>query len=167
MLDETKSEHFFPSAETLDTQCKLTSEERESCEGELKEKECLAALKAMENNKSPGNGGIPAEFYKVFWNDISVFYIKAINTAHELGKLSISQRRGIIKLIPKKDGIPHYLKNWRPITLLNCDYKIASKSIANRLKNTLLNIVDNDQTGYLKGRSISENIRLIDGLLRY
>ena len=138
---------------------------RSVCEGELKDKECLAALKAMENNKSPGNDGIPAEFYKVFWNDISVFYIKAINTAHERGKLSISQRRGIIKLIPKKDGIPHYLKNWRPITLLNCDYKIASKAIANRLKNTLPNIVDNDQTGYLKGQSISENIQLIDGLL--
>ena len=47
----------------------------------------------MENNKSPVNDGIPAEFYKIFWNDNSVFYIKVINTAHELGKLSISQKK--------------------------------------------------------------------------
>ena len=57
----------------------------------------------MENNKSPVNDGIPAEFYKIFWNDNSVFYIKVINTAHELGKLSISQRRGKIILIPEKE----------------------------------------------------------------
>lgn len=50
---------------------------------------------------------------------------------------------------------------------MNCDYKIASKAIANRLKAVLPSIINNDQTGFLKGRSISENIRLIEGILRY
>ena len=69
----------------------------------------------------------------------------------------------MIKLIPKKNHITNYVKNWRQITLLNCDYKIASKAIANRLKAVLPSIINNDQTGFLKGRSISENIRLIVG----
>ena len=60
----------------------------------------------MENNKSPGDDGYPAEFYNVFRKDLSPYYIKAINTAFKLGKLSISQRRGIIKLIPKKKTYP-------------------------------------------------------------
>ena len=121
----------------------------------------------MENNKSHGNDGLPAEFYKVFWRDINVLYLNAINFGHKIGKLSISQRRGIIKLIPKKSRILQLLKNWRPITLLNCDYKIATKAIANRLKTVLSTLISNDQTGFLQGRSISENARLIEGILRY
>ena len=73
-------------------------------------------------------------------------------------KLSVTQRRGIIKLIPKKDAEPFYIKNWRPLTLLNCDYKIAAKSIANRLKPSLPNLINYDQTGFIKGRFIGENI---------
>ena len=91
----------------------------------------------MENSKSFGEDGIPAEFYKMFWKYISKFYVNAINDAYKTGKLSTSQRRGMIKLIPKKNPITNYVKNWRQITLLNCDYKIASKAIANRLKAVL------------------------------
>ena len=54
-----------------------------------------------------------------------------------------------------------YLKNWRPISLLNVDYKIASKALAFRLKKVISTIINNTQTGYLKGRFIGENIRLI------
>ena len=52
------------------------------------------------------------------------------NEAYEAKELSISQRRGIITLIPKEDGSPLDLSNWRPITLLNVDCKIATKAIA-------------------------------------
>ena len=43
------------------------------------EKECLEALKTMESEKTPGTDGFPAEFYKVFWNDISSTLINALN----------------------------------------------------------------------------------------
>ena len=104
--------------------------EQNACEGLLSEKECLEALKTMESEKTPGTDGFPAKFYKVFWNDISSTLINALNFAYETGQLSITQRRGIIKLIPKKDAKPYYIKNWRPLTLLNCDYKLAAKAIA-------------------------------------
>ena len=124
---------------------------------------CLNA----ECNKTPGSDGLPAEFYKVFWNDIADFFLKSINQAYHAGQLSVTQRRGIIKLIPKKDVEPYFIKNWRPISLLNCDYKIAAKAIANRFKHVLPNLIDNDQTGFLKGRFIGENIRLVDGIIKY
>lgn len=121
----------------------------------------------MECNKTPGSDGLPAEFYKVFWNDISDLFLNSINYAYRIGQLSVTQRRGIIKLIPKKDAELNLIKNWRPISLLNCDYKIAAKAIANRFKQVIPNIISHDQTGFLKGRFIGENIRLIDGIIKH
>ena len=83
------------------------------------------------------------------------------------GGMSITQRRSIIKLIPKKDAELYFIKNWRPLSLLNTDYKIAAKAIANRIKSVLPNVINNDQTGFLKGRFIGENVRLIDSVIRY
>ena len=53
------------------------------------------------------------------------------------------------------------MNNWRPLTLLNTDYKIVTKAIANRIKKFLPKIIDCSQTGFIKGRNIGENIRLI------
>ena len=145
----------------------LGLEEQESCEGPLSEKECAEAVKSMDSGKTPGSDGLPAEFYKVFWKDITSLLISALNCALESGCLSITQRRGIIKLIPKKDAELYFVKNWRPITLLTTDYKIAAKAIANRIKSVLPRLINNDQTGFMKGRFIGENIRLIDSIIRY
>ena len=145
----------------------MTNEEQSLCEGPLTEMECLEALKKMESDKTPGTDGLPVEFYKVFWKDISFFLISALNYAFDSGCLSVTQRRGVIKLIPKKDAELYFIKNWRPISLLNTDYKIAAKAIANRIKLVLPNLINHDQTGFLKGRFIGENIRLIDCIIQY
>ena len=68
--------------------------------------------------------------------------------------MSLSQRRGVITLIPKEDSDLSTLANWRPITLLNLDYKIASKVIARRLENVLALLINADQTGFIKGRYV-------------
>ena len=164
MTYEQNDATFFPEREDENT---IQEQELIVCEGALTEKECLEALKDMGTEKTPGTDGLPAEFYKVFWKDISAILIRALNYAYETGQLSVTQRRGIIKLIPKKDAEPFFIKNWRPLTLLNCDYKIAAKSIANRLKPSLPNLINYDQTGFIKGRFIGENIRLIDSVICY
>ena len=135
--------------------------------GHVNQSRVLPSLKSMKSGKTPGSDGLPIEFYKVFWNKISDWLLNTINYAYTEGKLSISQRRGIIKHITKKDAEPYFVKNWRPITLLNSDYKIAAKAIANRLQNVLPKLINSDQTGFLKGRFICENIRLIDGLINH
>ena len=68
----------------------------------------------MAPDESPGTDGIPAEFYKVFWQDIADNLPEAINYGLEKGLLSVTQSRRIIKLIPKKDAEVNQLKRWRP-----------------------------------------------------
>ena len=148
LTQDTTSEKFFDRVD--EKLIKLEDQQWEPCEGILTKKECLQALKTMEKGKSPGCDGFPAEFYQVFWIDITDLYVNAINKAYREGILSITQRRGIISLLPKGRKSPLLLKNWRPITLLNCDYKIAAKGIAFRVKNVLPKIDNNDQTGFLK-----------------
>ena len=121
----------------------------------------------MEPEKSPGTDGLPPEFYQMFWSEVSKPLIEALNYGFEIGQLSISQKRGIIKLIPKKSEELYYVKNWRPLSLLNCDYKIATKAVAIRPKTHLHKLINNDQTGFLRGRFIGENIRLIDSVINY
>jgi hypothetical protein len=82
--------------------------------------------------------------------------------------LSITQRHGVnITLLPKGDKPKQYLKNWRPITLLNTVYKIASECIATRFKRYLDKIINPDQTGFLPNRYIGENTRLIYDIMHY
>jgi len=129
--------------------------------------ECEKALSKMANNKSPGSDGFTVEFYKHFWNEIKELVHASLMYAFNSGKLSIEQKRGVITLVPKKDKDVRLLKNWRPISLLNTDYKIITKVLASRLQNALKEIISPDQTGYIKGRNIGENIRLIDDVIQY
>ena len=137
-------EDFFPQNFTEGVDEQSINE----CEGLLTDVECLESLKTMASNKSPRTVELPAEFYKVSWDYVKPFLINTLNCSYTNGHLSITQRRGLITLVPKNNKPANLLKNWRPITLLNCDYKIAVNSIANRIKKVLPKIINNDQTGF-------------------
>ena len=70
-------------------------------------------------------------------------------------------------MIPKKNKDLAYLKKWRPISLLNNDYKIATKAIAIRMERVLPKITHSSQTGYVKGRYIGESIRTITDIMSF
>ena len=93
--------------------------------------------------------------------------LNSYNEAFQNRKLSISQRRGIISLIPKEDNDLSELTSWRPITLLNVDYKILAKTIAKRIESSLPKLIHSDQTGFIKDRFIGQNIRLLSDLMEY
>ena len=79
--------------------------------------------------------------------------------------MSILQQRGVISLLPKDDSNLLKHANWHPITLLNVDYKIASKVIATRFEKVLDLLISHDQTGLLKGRYVGQNIRLVNDVV--
>ena len=62
---------------------KFNEIDKEKCEGPLSERECFEAVKSMESGKSPGTDGLPAEFYKVFWKDVSTFLISSLNKSYQ------------------------------------------------------------------------------------
>lgn len=146
---------------------KLSFDEQSSIEGALTLSELLNSLKRMANNTSPGNDGFTVEFFKFFWIDIGTFLLRSINYSYSIGELSTTQKQGVITCIPKGNKDKSILKNWRPISLLNVSYKLASSSIAYRIKSKLDNIINEDQTGFLPGRLMATNIRLLYDILFY
>ena len=94
-----------------------------------------------------------------------MFILNSINYGYKTGSLSITQKQGMITCLPRPNKSPFYLKNWRPISLLNVMYKLASSIIASRLKNVLPKRIHEDQKGFIAGRIIGENIRLIYDIL--
>ena len=146
---------------------KLDDVEKQSLEGLISYHEAVAVLKNMKNNKSPGNSGFTNEFYKFFFVDIGNFLVRSINYGFLNKKLSITQRQGVITCLPKEGKNRQKLCNWRPISLLNVQYKIASACIAERLKNVLCKIVNNCQKGFISSRCISDNLRLMYDTLVY
>ena len=161
-VEESTAKQFF-----IENHPSLSTEDKQHCEGLISLDECSKAIKDMQNGKSPGTDGLTVDFYKFFWCKIKYIVLDSINYAYIKGELSVDQRRGIITLIPKKDKPRIFLKNWRPISLLNTDYKIITKALAGRLQKVLPSIINFDQTGFLKGRYIGENIRTISDIIEY
>jgi hypothetical protein len=146
---------------------KLNELESISLEGEISYEEVCMVLKNMNNLKSPGTDGFNAEFFKVFWGRLGHMVVRALNASYRAGRLTPTQRQGIIICIPKGDKAREFIKNWRPISLLNVLYKIGSACIARRIKNVLPLLISEDQTGFISGRYIGDNIRLLYDMIDY
>ena len=138
------------------------------CAGNLKEKSHKVSrqeLCALQSNRAKCRGGggllgpppqsflgLSVEFYREFWPEIQDIVIRSFNNAFSEGHLSYLQRKGVISLLLKR-GDKEELDNWRPITLLNIDYKILAMVLTKRLQKVLPDIINEDQVGYIKGRS--------------
>jgi exonuclease III len=161
--DRNKAKNFFLEEDIP----KVSNEDKQMCDQVLTLEEVGRALKDLKNGRTPGTDGFPPDFYKFFWKDIGVLVYDSLNNAINKGEMSIDQKRGIINLIPKKEKDLRQLKNWRPISLLNTDYKILTKTMATRLKFILPSVIHPDQVAYLKNRYIGQNIRTIIDIMDF
>ena len=93
--------------------------------------------------------------------------IDCFNYAHDHGELYNSQKQAVITLLEKKGKDKRLIKNWHPISLINVDAKIASKTLAKRLEPILPELIQCGQDAYVKGRSIFDAVRTIDDILDY
>lgn len=110
---------------------KLTKNESELLERDITVEELGETLKKLQNNRSPGSDGFPYEFYKVFWGEIKYFVHKSLIFGLAKGSLSVSQRDGIITLVPKPSK-PRNLTHLRP----SLRFRNASKSRRDRRSGT-------------------------------
>ena len=77
----------------------------------------------------------------------------------ETGSSPSSHLESVITLLPKEGKDTKDIKNWRPITLSNCDSKIITKALSQKTAKVLESIVDPSQTAYVPGRSVADNLR--------
>ena len=144
----------------------LNDYEKISCDRDVTEEEIFKVIKQLKLNKSPGDDGIVSEFYICYWYLIKEEFTKVIKYIFLSNTLAPSQQRAMLTLLYKK-GEREDITNWRPISLLNVDYKIITKILAERLKPLLPNIIHPDQKGYVNGRTIFEANRLLKDVIDY
>ena len=145
----------------------LTDEQRERLDTKITITEYFDGLRSFEKNKTPCNDGLTIEFYLAFWDLVGECLVDALTFAQEQGQLSTSQKQAMITLLEKKDEDRRFIKNWRPISLIHVDVKIASKAIARRLESILPELIHPNQNGFIKGRSILDAVRTIDDILEF
>ena len=155
----------FDSIEEINNLPKLFENDKKACDRELSSIECKFALTSMNRNKSPGSDGLTVEFYIKFWDALEGKLMETFKTIRAIGELSTSQKRGVISLLAKKGRNEAYIKNWRPISLLNIDYKILTKTLAKRISSVIPSLIHTDQRGFIKGRYIGENIRQVQDVM--
>ena len=145
----------------------LTKEDQEAMDRFISEEEVKGAIKNLNINKSPGDDEITPEFYQTFSHTLAPILAEVYNNIWLRDEMTISMRNGIIQLIYKKKSTPTELKFWRPITLLNLDYKILTKILAGRLKCAMDYLLKPNQSSGVKERDILDNILNLKNLIEY
>ena len=136
------------------------------CDNPLSEQDITSAIRAMQRGKAPGLDGIPLEWYVVFWRLVKKPLLESYQHSYNNNCLPESQRTGIISLLHKGKSLDTTnLNNWRPISLLNYDFKILSKALALRLERVLPSIIGQQQFGFVKNRQIANAHRNIDDIM--
>ena len=106
-----------------------------------------------QNNKSPGLDGLPYEFYKATWDIIGEDFTCVLQLEMANFKLIESDRHGATRLASKVEGVPT-VSELRPITLLNCDYKILSKCFVKRVTPVLPEVIKSGQLCSISDKNI-------------
>ena len=136
----------------------LTQVQKDSLDSPILLDEIKSALFSMKIGTVCGCDGLSVLFYKKFYEDLSEPMWTMLQEVMQSGSFGLSGRKGVITLILKGSKDQRYIKNMRPITLLNTDFKIFAKALATRLKSVLPDLIGPQQTGFMTGRNIQENI---------
>lgn len=137
----------------------LKEEEREHLEVPVCESEIISALKALSLGKAPGNDGYTIEFYKCFQRDLSPLLTLLFNDIITNQSMPLTMRQATISLLPKPGKDHSQMSNFRPLSLLNNDYKLFAKILAMRMETVVSSLIYLDQVGFIKGRLVSNNMR--------
>ena len=125
---------------------------------------CLQeAVRSAPRGKRPGSDGLPYEFYSAFLPDLAPVLLAAFQETFaaidDPSPLTPSQRLGLIVRIYKGGGKPRdRCESYRPITLLNCDYKLLARILVNRMNSPVNDLLSVTQTAFVPGRDIVDNV---------
>ena len=127
--------------------------------------EVVKAIKTSNKGKTPGPDGIPIEFYAKYIEIVAPILAEFYNNIFLNGSAPKNFNSSITTLLYKGKGERKNIKNWRPVSLLNCDYKILTKILANRISPVLPDLIDESQTCGVPGRNSFENLYNIEAII--
>ena len=145
--------------------CKLTEGQVSMMEMDITEAEVWNVIQNAPSNSSPGPDGLSFEFYQCFREILIPFLCKMFNQLFLQYSAWPSTKKTFISLIYKEKGMTEDLKNWHPISLINCDLKLFTKILANRLQLVVHSLVHQDQAGFIKGRVIQHHAMRLQQIL--
>ena len=144
----------------------LSREDSVWCDCEFSVQEIYSAIDGLNKNKSPGSDGLTAEFYVGFKEILAPVVEKLCKYVEKTGWLPESMGLGIITIFYKNKGDNKNLDNYRPISLLNTDYKIIAKILANRIREVIGSVIGPTQAYSIPGRDIGDSIITIKQVVR-
>ncbi len=164
LYDEKETETNF---DDLLSECPaLDDDDREGLDREITLEELERVLKET-GDSAPGPDGIPYKVYRKLWAQTGPFLLNAWKYSLQVNILPYDQRLSAITLLPKEGKDLDKIENWRPITLTNCDLKIFTKLISDRVSKVLNKLIHPCQTAYIPGRVVHDNLRTFDFYNKY
>ncbi|BFZ21637.1 hypothetical protein BsWGS_24676 [Bradybaena similaris] len=146
---------------------KLSETEKEALNTELTLTDITQAVQHMQKNKTPGPDGLTIEFYQHFFPILGPLLLKVYHESFHRQTLPSSYNTSFITLIPKQNTDSTQLQNYRPISLLNTDYKILTKTLTNKLKPFMATLVHTDQQCSVPHRNIHQHTYFIRDIIQY
>lgn len=147
-------------------QSKVSEADRVWCDREISESEVVEAIGGLTSGKSPGSDGIGIEWYKEYKNEVAPILVEVFRGMERTGLVQGRMVEGVITILHKK-GSRLDLGNYRPISLMNVDYKILTKLLANRVKRVIGEIVQPTQSYSVPGRDIADTIGTVRDVIEY
>ena len=145
----------------------LTKEQSDELDTPITLEDIISTIKNLNLGKSPGPDGLTSEFYLHFADLVGPGLHTLIEYIHRTGQLTDTQNTSYITLIPKTTSNSTDMKNYRPISLLNTDYKIITKTLARKLRSYIPTLIHPDQTCAIDGRNIEQNTHTIRDIIDY
>lgn len=130
------------------------------------EEEIKAAVFQLNPSKAPGRDGFSAIFYQKFWDEIKVQVTKEALEFLNGGSLNVDHNITQIILIPKVRS-PVKITDFRPISLCSVFMRIISRVLVNRIQDSLVHVISQSQSAFVKGRAITYNIILAQEMVHY
>lgn len=140
---------------------------REKLNEDISTEEIFEAISRLKIGKSPGPYGLTAGFFKIFKKQLTLYLGQVMNENMQGKEIPASWNEAAITLIHKHGLDETDVRNCRPISLLNNDYKLYANILANRLKLFLSDYIQEDQVEFLPNRHLKDNIRTLINVIEY
>ena len=160
-LDVDTQHQFLDYCKSLD------DNDKDELDQHLSNDDIFVSIHNLNTNSSPGPDGLTSQFYLFFSEELLPYLNLVYSAIFFNNRLPKNHTNSFITLLPKDSGSLLYMKNYRPISLLNTEYKILTSALARKLSPFLSKLIHSDQTCSIKNRNILDHCHFIKDLIAY